>query len=112
VKWRANRGQEFVIGGYIPNGDALDSILVGYYKGPDLMYAASVPARIPEFRGALLAHFEELRAPRCPFAISQSVLKALGWASPPSSGPMPPADNQKLVHDIFKEIVEVPSVQM
>jgi ATP-dependent DNA ligase len=24
VKWRANRGQEFVIGGYIRNGDVLD----------------------------------------------------------------------------------------
>ena len=30
-KWRANRGQELVIGGYIPHGDAVDSILVGYY---------------------------------------------------------------------------------
>jgi len=39
LKWRANRGQEFVIGGYIPNADALDSILVGYYNGRDLMYA-------------------------------------------------------------------------
>jgi ATP-dependent DNA ligase len=33
LNWRANRGQEFVIGGYIPNGDTLDSILVGYYNG-------------------------------------------------------------------------------
>src|SRR5215472_3264416 len=32
LKWRANRGQEFVIGGYLPSGDALDSILVGYYE--------------------------------------------------------------------------------
>src|SRR6516165_11860673 len=42
VKWRANRGQEFVIGGYVPNGNVLNSILVGYYVGRDLMYAASV----------------------------------------------------------------------
>jgi bifunctional non-homologous end joining protein LigD len=34
IKWRANRGQEFVIEGYIPNGHALDSILVGYYNRP------------------------------------------------------------------------------
>jgi DNA ligase D-like protein (predicted ligase) len=69
VKWRANRGQEFVIGGYIPNGDALDSLLVGYYDGSDLMYAASVRTAIPpEFRRALFAHFEELNKPRCPFA--------------------------------------------
>jgi hypothetical protein len=44
VKWRANKRQEFVIGGYTLNGNALDSILVGYYRGRDLMYAASVRA--------------------------------------------------------------------
>ena len=69
LKWRANRGQEFVIGGYIPNGDALDSILVGYYEGRNLMYAASVRAGFfPEFRRVLLTHFEELQVARCPFA--------------------------------------------
>jgi ATP-dependent DNA ligase len=69
VKWRANRGQEFVIGGYLPNGNVLDSILVGYYEGRYLMYAAGVRAGIPpEFRRALFAHFEQLRIPRCPFA--------------------------------------------
>jgi ATP-dependent DNA ligase len=68
LKWRANRGQEFVIGGYIPNGDALDSILVGYYIGRDLMYAASVRAGFsPEFRRVLFPHFDELRTARCPF---------------------------------------------
>jgi DNA ligase D-like protein (predicted ligase) len=69
VKWRANRGQEFVAGGYIPNGDALDSLLVGYYEGRHLMYAASVRAGFsPEFRRVLLPHFEQLRVARCPFA--------------------------------------------
>jgi len=68
LKWRANRGQEFVIGGYIPKGDALDSILVGYYEGCNLMYAASVRAGFSrEFRRVLLSHFEELRVARCPF---------------------------------------------
>ena len=67
-KWRANRGQELVIGGYIPNGDAVDSILVGYYAGCELMYAASVRAGIPpELRRALLAHLEALSNARCPF---------------------------------------------
>ena len=68
VKWRANRGHEFVIGGYLPNADVLDSLLVGYYEDRDLMYAASVRAGIPsEFRRALLTHFEGLRIPCCPF---------------------------------------------
>jgi hypothetical protein len=58
-----------VIGGYVRSGDAVDSILVGYYEGRDVMYAASVRAGIPtEYRRALFPHFEELRIPRCPFA--------------------------------------------
>jgi hypothetical protein len=32
---------------------------VGYFEGPDLMYAAGIRAGIPpEFRRALFAHFE------------------------------------------------------
>jgi bifunctional non-homologous end joining protein LigD len=57
VKWRANRGQEFAIGGYTLNGSAFDSILVGYYKGRDFMYAGSVSCRhrkrIPPGAGAV-----------------------------------------------------------
>jgi DNA ligase D-like protein (predicted ligase) len=69
VKWRANRGQEFVIGGYVPNGTAVDSILVGYYIGRDLLYASAVRAGISkEFRRALLPHFEKLQTAQCPFA--------------------------------------------
>jgi ATP-dependent DNA ligase len=69
LKWRANRGQEFVIGGYIPDGDMVDSLLVGYYEGHNLMYGANVRAGFqPELRRALLPHFEELQVPRCPFS--------------------------------------------
>jgi len=39
LKWRANRGQEFVIGGFIPSQGFVDSILVGYYEAQDLIYA-------------------------------------------------------------------------
>ena len=68
LKWRANRGQEFVIGGYIPIGSVVDSLLVGYYAGRDLRYAGSVRAGLPsEFRRVLLPHFEQLQIVRCPF---------------------------------------------
>src|SRR5258708_5084940 len=36
VKLRANRGQELVIGGYVPSSNTFDSILVGYYAGASL----------------------------------------------------------------------------
>jgi len=42
IKYRVNRGQELVIGGYIPGAHGLDSIVVGYYKGKDLVYVARV----------------------------------------------------------------------
>lgn len=69
LKWRLNRGQEFVIGGYIPGDDLVDSILIGYYDDLDLIYAGHVRAGLTaSSRRALLPHFEELRVPRCPFS--------------------------------------------
>jgi ATP-dependent DNA ligase len=68
LKWRANRGQEFVIGGYLPNGSTHDSLLVGYYEGRDLMYAASVRAGLSsEFRRALPLHLQNFQIDQCPF---------------------------------------------
>ncbi len=61
VKWRANRGQEFVISGYISNGEMLDSILVGYFDGRDLLFAGRIRAGLPaEFRRIVPPYFEEL----------------------------------------------------
>jgi len=42
VKYRVNRGQELVIGGYIPGPHGFDSLIVGYYRGKDLVYVARV----------------------------------------------------------------------
>ena len=67
-KWRANRGQEFVIGGFIPSQGFVDSILVGYYEAQDLIYAGRVRAGLTAAsRRVLLPHLEELQVPRCPF---------------------------------------------
>jgi DNA ligase D-like protein (predicted ligase) len=68
VKVRANRGQEFVIGGYLPGFTTFDSILVGYYQGRDLMYAARIRNGFtPASRRALFANFDGLSIPKCPF---------------------------------------------
>jgi len=42
IKYRVNRCQEFVIGGYIPGPHGFDSLIVGVYQGKDLMYVARV----------------------------------------------------------------------
>jgi bifunctional non-homologous end joining protein LigD len=40
IKYRVNRGQEFVIGGYFPGPHGFDSLIVGYHDGDKLMYVA------------------------------------------------------------------------
>jgi DNA ligase D-like protein (predicted ligase) len=68
LKWRANRGQEFVIGGYVPAANTFDSLLVGYFEGHELMYAGCIRAGlVADSRRALFASFDKLRIERCPF---------------------------------------------
>src|SRR5215469_7442196 len=67
-KMRLNRGQEFVIGGYVPAAENFDSILVGYYHGKDLMFAARVRAGfVPAVRALLFDRFPGLDIEQCPF---------------------------------------------
>jgi len=42
VKFRVNQGQELVIGGYLPGPHGFDSLIMGYYRGKDLVYVARV----------------------------------------------------------------------
>ena len=42
AKMRINKGQELVIGGFLPGPHGIDSIVVGYYRGKDLVYVARV----------------------------------------------------------------------
>jgi bifunctional non-homologous end joining protein LigD len=69
VKLRLNRGQEFVVGGYVPAGDSFDSIIFGYYEGKDLKYAARVRnGFVPHSREALLKRLRGLQREGCPFS--------------------------------------------
>jgi bifunctional non-homologous end joining protein LigD len=85
LKWPANRGQGFVIGGYIPNGDVLDSLLVGYYEGQKLMYAASVRAGIPaQYRVccwliSTRCAYHAVRSRICPIAVRDAGARA-SWS--------------------------------
>jgi hypothetical protein len=68
-----------VIGGYIPNGDALDSILVEYCEGRDLMCAASVRAGFwQDFRRVVLPHFEDPESHAAHSQGCQSMLRVVG----------------------------------
>lgn len=68
VKLRANRGQEFVIGGYVPSSNTFDSILVGYYEGRDLTYAARIRSGfVPALRQRVFTQFRGLELATCLF---------------------------------------------
>jgi DNA ligase D-like protein (predicted ligase) len=68
IKYRVNCGQELVIGGYIPGPHGLDSIIVGYYKGDDLIYVARVRnGFVPASRRQTFEKLRTLVIPECPF---------------------------------------------
>jgi DNA ligase D-like protein (predicted ligase) len=68
VKYKVNRGQEFVIGGYTP-GNPLDALIVGYYEGKRLLYAAKVRnGFVPQLRREVASRFKGLEIDACPFA--------------------------------------------
>jgi len=69
AKYRLNSGQELVIGGYIPGAHGVDAIVVGYYRGDDLIYVARVRnGFVPASRRQIFARLKPLLSPKCPFA--------------------------------------------
>jgi DNA ligase D-like protein (predicted ligase) len=68
-KYRINLGQEFVVGGYTPGGNSFDAIIVGFYRGRDLLFAARVRAGfVPATRRQVFEKMKNLKTERCPFA--------------------------------------------
>jgi DNA ligase D-like protein (predicted ligase) len=68
VEIRINKGQEFVIGGFIPGLHGVDSIIVGYYRGKDLFYAARVRNRfVPATRRMVYEKLKPFGTDKCPF---------------------------------------------
>src|SRR6266478_6835927 len=68
IKFRDNCGQELVIGGYVPSTDGFDSIIVGYYRGKDLIYVARVRnGFVPASRRHLFENLRPLVISECPF---------------------------------------------
>lgn len=69
VKCRVNRGQELVIGGYIPGPHGFDSLIMGYYHGKDLVYVARVRnGFVPASRRQVFQKIRHLVSPTMPFA--------------------------------------------
>jgi DNA ligase D-like protein (predicted ligase) len=68
IKYRVNRGQELVIGGYIPGPHGIDSLIVGYYRGKDLVYVARVRSGfVPASRRQVFDRIRHMVSPTMPF---------------------------------------------
>ena len=69
VKVKFQQRQEFVIGGFRPDGGSVDALVVGYYEGRKLLAAGKVRAGLtPRLRTELFAALDAMVAPKCPFA--------------------------------------------
>ena len=68
-KMRVNQGQEFVIAGYTPSAKNFDALVIGYYEGDRLMYAARTRNGFtPASRAELFKKLKPLEIKECPFA--------------------------------------------
>ena len=68
LKYKVNKSQEFVIGGYT-SGNPLDAVIVGYYAGDKLIYAAKVRnGFVPRLRRDVWQKLKGLEIATCPFA--------------------------------------------
>jgi bifunctional non-homologous end joining protein LigD len=66
---RVNRGQAFVIGGYTIGTTTIDAVVIGYYDGDRLLYAARTRNGFtPIVRAGLMKTFRPLETRTCPFA--------------------------------------------
>jgi bifunctional non-homologous end joining protein LigD len=68
-KFKVNNEQEFVIGGYRPDGKNFDALLVGYYQGKQLMFAGKVRAGFtPALRASVWKQIKLVaEVEKCPF---------------------------------------------
>src|SRR6266853_1232088 len=68
VKCRVNRGQELVVGGYLAGPHGFDSLIVGYYRGKDLVYVARVRnGFVPASRRQVFEKIRHLVSSTMPF---------------------------------------------
>jgi ATP-dependent DNA ligase len=69
VKYKLNRGQELVIGGYLPGTASFEALLVGYYEHDKLLFLAKLRnGFVPHVKRHIAQRFKGLETPICPFA--------------------------------------------
>jgi len=96
LKYKTNKGQELVIGGYKPGTIVFDYLLAGYYEGKDLIFIAKIKNGFtPALRRKVAENFKALKTTRCPFAnlpepqnarrgeaVTAEVMQRIKWLKP------------------------------
>ena len=68
-----------MIGGYTP-GNPFDALIVGYYEGERLLYAAKVRnGFVPQVRREVASRFKGLEIDACPFAELVAQIEFTEW---------------------------------
>jgi len=68
-KMRVNQAQDLVIAGYTPSLKNFDALIIGYYEGENLLYAALTRSGFtPASRAELFKRIRPLEIEDCPFA--------------------------------------------
>jgi ATP-dependent DNA ligase len=93
VKYKINRSQEFVIGGYTP-GNPFDALIVGYYDGANLKFVAKVRnGFVPHVRREVFKRLAGFATEKCPsanlpekrrtmWALTANEMKECRWLKP------------------------------
>jgi DNA ligase D-like protein (predicted ligase) len=88
-KMRVNRGQEFVVGGYTVGVTPFDALIVGYYDGDRLIYAARTRNGFtPAMRRQVFTRFKGLETTTCPF-VNLPESKSGRWGAGLTAAKMP-----------------------
>jgi bifunctional non-homologous end joining protein LigD len=94
LKYKINRSQEFVIGGYTLGGNPFDALIVGCYDDAELKFVAKVRAGfVPRLRREVFERFASLQTDQCPFtnlpekrrtmwALTAEEMKECRWLKP------------------------------
>lgn len=96
VKYKVNKSQELVIGGYMPGKDGFDSLLAGYYENGKLLFVGKIKnGFVPRIKREVTEHFRGLETDVQPFAnlpepkgarrgeaLTETVMKKARWLKP------------------------------
>jgi bifunctional non-homologous end joining protein LigD len=95
LKHRFNKVEDFLVGGYVPEGDTFSRLLIGVRRGDELLFVHKLKNGFtPAGKRAVMDAIRKLRVKRCPFAnlpepkgsrrsaIDEEAMRGVVWVRP------------------------------